>query len=154
MKYKVIDLFAGPGGLGEGFASLNDGRAFEIVVSAEMERSAHATLTLRSFFRHIRDNSMALQAYFDYCNDETAGHPKEKFPGEWKAATDEAQRLTLGNAGDNARLDAILENAELVEEKTILIGGPPCQAYSLVGRARNMGKTGYVAGLYAVSCGT
>lgn len=145
MKFKVIDLFAGPGGLGEGFASLYDGKAFEIVVSAEMERSAHATLTLRSFFRHIRGNSLALQAYFDFCNDEDAGHPREKFPDEWKAATDEAQRLTLGNAEDNAKLDAILENAELVEEETILIGGPPCQAYSLVGRSRNMGKTGYVA---------
>lgn len=145
MKYKVIDLFAGPGGLGEGFASLNDGKAFEIVVSAEMERSAHETLTLRSFFRHIRGNSLALQGYFDFCNDENAPDPKKRFPDEWKAASDEAQRLTLGNAEDNAKLDAILDNAKLVEEETILIGGPPCQAYSLVGRSRNMGKTGYVA---------
>ena len=145
MKYKVIDLFAGPGGLGEGFASLNDGNAFEIVVSAEMERSAHETLTLRSFFRRIRSDKQALQAYYNFCNDENARHPKELFPAAWKAATDEAQRLTLGNAEDNARLDAILDNAGLVEEETILIGGPPCQAYSLVGRSRNLGKAGYVA---------
>ena len=50
----VIDLFAGPGGLGEGFASLDEGRKFKITVSAEMEASAHQTLTLRSFFRHTR----------------------------------------------------------------------------------------------------
>ena len=34
--FNVIDLFAGPGGLGEGFASLDDGKAFKIIVSAEM----------------------------------------------------------------------------------------------------------------------
>jgi len=50
MPIDVIDLFAGPGGLGEGFASLNRGRDFRIVVSAEMESSAHKTLTLRAFF--------------------------------------------------------------------------------------------------------
>ena len=43
----VIDLFAGPGGLGEGFSSLRDEQGkpvFKIIMSIEMERTAHATL--------------------------------------------------------------------------------------------------------------
>jgi DNA (cytosine-5)-methyltransferase 1 len=52
----VIDLFAGPGGLSEGFASvrLPDRRpAFDIALSIEKDRFAHATLELRTFFRHL-----------------------------------------------------------------------------------------------------
>ena len=64
MGYRVVDLFAGPGGLGEGFASYDGGGKFEIVVSAEMEESAHKTLTMRSFFRHIRGDEKALGAYY------------------------------------------------------------------------------------------
>ena len=51
MTIKVIDLFSGPGGLGEGFAAAEDGDAFRISVSAEMETSAHSTLTMRAFYR-------------------------------------------------------------------------------------------------------
>lgn len=56
----VIDLFAGPGGLGEGFsASLSaDGfRQYKIVLSIEMEHWAHKTLELRSFFPSIPEPS-------------------------------------------------------------------------------------------------
>jgi DNA (cytosine-5)-methyltransferase 1 len=144
--YKLIDLFAGPGGLGEGFASLNDGKTFNIAVSVEMESSAHATLTLRSFFRHVKkENKEALKAYYAFCNSENSPHPRDLFPKEWAIATVEARQLTLGKAEDNALLDEIIEKKNLKGIDTVLIGGPPCQAYSLVGRARNMGTAGYVA---------
>ncbi|MEJ7683741.1 MAG: hypothetical protein WKG06_38945 [Segetibacter sp.] len=48
----IIDLFAGPGGLGEGFTSVVDGnneRFFKIALSIEKDLFAHQTLTLRSF---------------------------------------------------------------------------------------------------------
>lgn len=145
MTFKVIDLFAGPGGLGEGFASLNEGKTFQIAVSAEMETSAHQTLTLRSFFRHVRGDSRARGAYYNFCNSENAPHPRDLFPVAWTVATQEARQLTLGDPRHNALLDDILKAAKLNEDETILIGGPPCQAYSLVGRAKNMGTAGYVA---------
>ena len=49
--FGIVDLFAGPGGLGEGFASLvEDGHApFRIGISVEKEASAHRTLTLREY---------------------------------------------------------------------------------------------------------
>lgn len=144
MSYRVIDLFAGPGGLGEGFASYEKAR-FDIAVSAEMESSAHKTLTLRSFFRHIQGDQAALKAYYDYCHSDRAAHPSARFPAAWNLAQSEARQLTLGEAEHNAVLDEILVKARLKSDQTVLIGGPPCQAYSLVGRSRNLGKEGYVA---------
>ena len=145
MTYKIIDLFAGPGGLGEGFATLNEGKTFNIVVSAEMEASAHQTLTLRSFFRHVQGDPKALRAYYDFCNFDHTSHPRDLFPAAWAVATGEAKQLTLGDSTHNVQLDALIASHRLKEDETILIGGPPCQAYSLVGRARNMGKIDYVA---------
>ena len=48
----VIDLFAGPGGLGEGHASFEDSgkKPFKIVLSIEKDPTAFETLKLRSFF--------------------------------------------------------------------------------------------------------
>lgn len=145
MTFRVIDLFAGPGGLGEGFATLNGGKSFSIAVSAEMESSAHQTLTLRSFFRHAQGDSKALDAYYNFCNFDHALHPSVLFPSAWEVATDEAKQLTLGVPEHNAHLDEIIKNKKLKENEVVLIGGPPCQAYSLVGRSRNMGKIDYVA---------
>lgn len=145
MTYKIVDLFAGPGGLGEGFASHAGGKSFEIAVSAEMEESAHKTLTLRSFFRRIQGDQKALNAYYDYCHSAEAAHPGTLVPAAWKDAHAEAHKLTLGDPAHNLQLDELLRNAHLKEYETVLIGGPPCQAYSLVGRSRNRGKEDYVA---------
>lgn len=145
--YSVVDIFAGPGGLAEGFSSVSasDGeRAFHIALSIEKEPSAHATLRLRSFLRQFGDAYP--DAYYTYLNeggeepDWSASHP-----AEWAVAIEEAWRLELGKEDPdlrlNARLDAIRKESE---GSTILIGGPPCQAYSLVGRSRNQGKRDYV----------
>lgn len=146
MNYKLIDLFAGPGGLGEGFASFNGGETFSIGVSAEMERSAHQTLTLRSLFRQLKleGNEKGLQAYYNYCNSNVALHPSTALSAEWKRAGKEAQLLELGRSNDNAYLDEILKREKLSGEQIVVIGGPPCQAYSLMGRAKNLGTVGYV----------
>ncbi|WP_080898150.1 DNA cytosine methyltransferase [Variovorax paradoxus] len=146
MAYKLIDLFAGPGGLGEGFTSFNEGKTFEIGVSAEMDASAHSTLLLRSFFRKAkkRGNERAMLAYYRFCN-EGVKHPRDLFPELWAAAAEEAQQLTLGKPEDNEKLDKLIAIRNLNGEKTIVIGGPPCQAYSLIGRAKNKGNAKYVA---------
>lgn len=144
---KLIDLFAGPGGLGEGFSALNNGQTFRIGVSAEMEDSAHQTLTLRSLYRHIRlqGDSRELRAYYEYCNSSEAPHPRDKLPSAWVHASDEAQKVTLGTSSGNRKIYDLIEARNLTGMQTVVIGGPPCQAYSLVGRARNKGKADYVA---------
>lgn len=142
----VIDLFSGPGGLGEGFASFDQGSTFQIQVSAEMDQAAHSTLLLRAFYRLAKNagDKAALKAYYDFCNSPDSSHPCIAAQSLWEAAQQEALCLTLGDPASNETLDKILAAKNLGGDSTILIGGPPCQAYSLVGRARNAGKAGYV----------
>lgn len=147
---QIVDLFAGPGGLGEGFASFGDGKRFEIVVSAEKDSKAWQTLRLRAFFRLLKKHKQShLFEYYNYCNDPTAKEdfvPSEETKGLWEAAAREARCITLGSAEGNADLDNALNDPKhgLDESRPwVLIGGPPCQAYSVVGRARNQAKANY-----------
>lgn len=143
MTIPVIDLFSGPGGLGEGFAGLEDGKDFHIVVSAEMDEAAHKTLQLRSFYRHLKADGLHLQTYYDYCNGIKDEPTTDRTAGIWKLAEKEARRIELGTEEGNRELDELLRKGVKMHSDCVLIGGPPCQAYSLVGRSRNMGKKNY-----------
>ncbi len=53
---QIVDLFSGPGGLGEGFSSFqrqNGKHAYKISVSIEKDIAAHKTLRLRAFLRQF-----------------------------------------------------------------------------------------------------
>src|SRR3954468_22581890 len=69
---KVIDLFSGPGGLGEGFSAFKTTKChtpFSIIASVEKEASAHKTLTLRAFFRKFTKNKVPKE-YYQYIQGE------------------------------------------------------------------------------------
>ncbi len=142
---KVIDLFAGPGGLGEGFSAFrspDNKQAFKIAISIEKEASAHRTLLLRSFFRQY-DKEDVPEEYYAFLRGELGKNPEDKLyhlPEVKEAleeASHEAQKLTLGEE-DPRTVYGKIRNV-LGKDECILIGGPPCQAYSLVGRSRNYG---------------
>ena len=143
---QVVDLFSGPGGLAEGFAGHRDeqGNApFEIALSVEKERSAHRTLRLRAFLRKFGESYPS--CYYTFLNDGgTEPNWAERYPEQWKAAARETLRLEIGDAAANtvvdARVSAIRQQSG---GETVLLGGPPCQSYSLVGRARNIGNASY-----------
>lgn len=150
---KVIDLFAGPGGLGEGFSEFRTGEAsypFKIVASVEKEKSAHKTLTLRAFYRQLRDRQ-SLAGYYDYLRSDQKLNAEEffseKFPEEWQAAKRETlgEPRALGSEDHDEIFSAIEKALEGHEGRKVVIGGPPCQAYSVVGRARNKGVRDYSA---------
>ena len=147
--FGIVDLFAGPGGLGEGFASLvEDGHApFRIGISVEKEASAHRTLTLRAFLREHRARYGTLPAQFVDFHAGLASEPNWSAvdPDAWRHASEEARALELGTEAAATAIDGAIEKLKVRYDDTILIGGPPCQAYSLVGRARSRGKVGYVA---------
>jgi DNA (cytosine-5)-methyltransferase 1 len=142
----VVDLFAGPGGLGEGFSSA-EGDPFRIIVSAEMNSSAHATLRLRAFYRLLkRRGGDSLDSYYRFCNGESTVAYDDTNRGLWEEAGEEARQLELGTSAGNDELDRRINPHKLGPEAPwVLIGGPPCQAYSVVGRARNRGKVEYRA---------
>jgi DNA (cytosine-5)-methyltransferase 1 len=142
----VVDLFAGPGGLGEGFSSV-DGDPFRIIVSAEMNSSARATLRLRAFYRLLkRRGGDALDSYYRFCNGESTVEYDDTNQHLWEEAGEEARQLELGTPNGNDELDRRINPHQLGPEAPwVLIGGPPCQAYSIVGRARNRGKVEYRA---------
>ncbi len=144
MPIKVIDLFAGPGGLGEGFAAFQNGgeQAFKIAISIEKEASAHRTLELRALFRQFTHDKVP-DEYYAFLRGELGSQPEEKLyripeiQQELENAKTEAQQITLGETDQETVFSKISD--ALGGDQCVLIGGPPCQAYSLVGRSRNYG---------------
>ncbi|MBJ7277767.1 DNA cytosine methyltransferase [Marinobacter salarius] len=150
---KIIDLFAGPGGLGEGFSAFQTDSGsfpFKIVASVEKEESAHKTLTLRAFYRQFLGQEVP-DAYYSYLSSTEKVSAEtffsERFPKKWAAA----KRETLGGPkalGSEDHEEIFFEIERAIKGHSgpkLVIGGPPCQAYSLVGRARNKGIKGYNA---------
>jgi DNA (cytosine-5)-methyltransferase 1 len=147
-KFGIVDLFAGPGGLGEGFSCLkvDDHTPFHIGISVEKEASAHRTLRLRAFLReHQAQQGTLPQAFVDF-HAGLVGEPDwhEVDAHAWAQAEAEARCVELGTEDAAKAIDAAFPALRRDYDDTILIGGPPCQAYSLVGRARSKGKVGYV----------
>ena len=141
----MIDLFAGPGGLSEGFSSLIDDRgqsAFKIRLSIEKDPIAHQTLRLRAFYRQFPPGN-APEDYYRFLRREISQdnlYASHRVQAEHAAA--EAWNCSLGKesaANVRKRIADVLGR----KDRWVLIGGPPCQAYSLAGRSRNMGICGY-----------
>ncbi|MHA6324542.1 DNA cytosine methyltransferase [Roseivivax sp. CAU 1753] len=144
--FGIVDLFSGPGGLGEGFCAFPARQGgFEIDVSVEKDPVAHGTLRLRAFLR--RFGAQFPPEYIDFMNrGGTEPNWSKLYPREWAHAEREALNLTLGDPGTARILDErIAEIRRRRGDRVVLIGGPPCQAYSLAGRGRKPSDLGYVA---------
>lgn len=140
----IIDLFAGPGGLGEGFSALrhNGRQVFNIALSIEKDLHAHRTLKLRAFYRQFPDGEAPEDYYRHLRNEIGDGELFHRWPEQAKTASQEAWHAELGSPKfPKALIDKRIENALEENEDWVLIGGPPCQAFSLVGRARLMGES-------------
>jgi DNA (cytosine-5)-methyltransferase 1 len=137
----VVDLFAGPGGLGEGFSahrSADGSRAFRVRLSIEMDADAHGTLELRSFF-HAFEHDVVPDEYYEHLQGKrTRASLFDAFPEAAAIARSRAWHAELGKTP----ADEVRRRIETVvgdEKVWVLCGGPPCQAYSIVGRSRSGG---------------
>ena len=134
----VVDLFAGPGGLGEGFASfknVNQSR-FKLMLSIEKDFYAHKTLRLRSFTRRLlKMGNKEIYEYYRSADALVLNKLKKRYPSEWTAAEKEAVLHELNSKNKN-KTENLIRSALKEDRNWVLLGGPPCQAYSLVGRAR------------------
>ena len=135
--YPVIDLFAGPGGLGEGFASLisEERYSFKTLASFECDPFAHRTLLLRHFFRNF-DPHKRPKEYYKYLAGEISLEKLEITHREqWVEARKSVHKISLGTES-HEEVFKLLSDKLKGHKKWVLVGGPPCQAYSLVGRSR------------------
>lgn len=124
-----IDLFAGAGGLSEGFLR----KGFNPVAHVEMNKEACDTLKTRLAF-HYYHNEGNLLPYNDYLTG------KSKREELWNSLPTELLRSVINSEISAKSIESIFRNIdEQLESATVdlIIGGPPCQAYSLVGRSRD-----------------
>lgn len=127
-----IDLFAGAGGLSEGFIR----QGFEPIAHIEMDSYAALTLKTRSAFHYLKEHNK-LDIYYAYIKGDI---DQSELYKEVDATvlnsvmnveiSDETLKEIFKTIDDNLKEKAI-------DSVDVLIGGPPCQAYSLVGRARD-----------------
>lgn len=129
MKLRFLDLFAGAGGLSEGFVQAG----YEPVAHVEMDKAACYTLRTRAAFHELNKTPEGQQIYKSYLQGKIT-------------------REQLYNAVPHNIIDSVIEKAigadtideifaridKLQNGKDIdlVLGGPPCQAYSVVGRSR------------------
>ncbi len=135
----VIDVFAGPGGLSEGFTRYDNPRfQFDVRLSIEKDRNACQTLALRKFY-HGFDAGAVPDAYYSYVKGRiTREELEEEFREEAEIAGKRAFLAELGGTSypDELIIRRIKEALAGHRGHWGLIGGPPCQAYSMAGRSR------------------
>lgn len=127
-QYTFIDLFAGCGGLSEGFVQAG----FVPIAHVEMDKDACNTLKTRSCFHYLRNHDQQ-DVYYAYLKGEiTREDLYNKVPQE---VVDTVINVTISDDTVNDTFKKIrkLANGRKID---MIIGGPPCQAYSLLGRHR------------------
>ena len=125
-----IDLFSGAGGLSEGFIEAG----FNPIAHVEIDSHACNTLETRLVYHKLKNESK-IEHYYDYLNAKIS---RENFISKFGDKSLSDSVLNIGIGGENndiifRKIDELAGNDEI----DLVIGGPPCQAYSLVGRARD-----------------
>jgi DNA (cytosine-5)-methyltransferase 1 len=135
IKFYAIDLFAGCGGLSEGFTQAG----FEVIAQVEMNKWACETLRTRHLYHGLKAIGKGY-LYTRYLREEIRReHILSRFPELGESISHRVIQATLGNDG----IEGILEKIEASKKYHgapkfhVLLGGPPCQPYSLAGRARD-----------------
>ena len=125
---KFLDLFAGAGGLSEGFIRAG----FKPIAHVEADASACYTLKTRQAFHWLKNNN-ALDIYSKYLKNEVTR--QELYDAVPSNEIDSVINEFIGPDTLKTifkKVDSQLNTSKL----DLIIGGPPCQAYSLIGRAR------------------
>lgn len=128
-KLNFIDLFAGAGGLSEGFIQAG----FEPIAHVEMNKDACDTIKTRSVYHWLKENNKA-DIYYEYLKSD-----KKKKAELWENVPENIINSVINKEISEETLPEIFNTIdhELAGRSIdIIIGGPPCQAYSIVGRAR------------------
>jgi len=127
----ILDLFSGAGGLSEGF--FRTGATF--VGHVEMDKYASETLRTRTAYWNLKKDNK-LDIYYDYLLKNIDRQTL------WEEANVANSDDVINKAISDDTFDEIVNTAKKtmktknIKKVDLIIGGPPCQAYSVVGRAR------------------
>lgn len=125
----IIDLFSGAGGLTEGFRN----NYFNLLAHVEMDESACKTLTVRDCFYYLKSTEN-LTKYYSYITG------KISYDDLLKEIPEKITSKAINSIISEDTLPKIFKQIDLlIKSNSVhgIIGGPPCQAYSTIGRARN-----------------
>jgi DNA (cytosine-5)-methyltransferase 1 len=127
-----IDLFAGAGGLSEGFIRAG----FTPIAHIEMSNYACDTLRSRMAYHYLKQHDR-FDEYIKYLKEKQEGENGQKL---WGTVPKEIINSVINKEISDETLPEIFAKVDKLKGKKeidIIIGGPPCQAYSVVGRARD-----------------
>lgn len=133
-RYTFIDLFAGAGGLSEGFVRAG----FSPIAHIEMDKYACETLKTRAAFHYLEENNK-LDIYKKYLQEKKEGDNGGLL---WKQVPETVTDSVINATISSSTIQDIFQKVDNLKGENsvdLIIGGPPCQAYSIVGRSR-MGK--------------
>ena len=125
-----IDLFSGAGGLSEGFIKAG----FTPIAHVEIDKKACDTLETRLVYHKLKSENKT-QYYYDYISEKIT---REEFLNDFSDSNISNSVINIPIGGDNnktifEKIDSLAKGKQI----DLIVGGPPCQAYSLVGRARD-----------------
>ena len=124
-----IDLFAGAGGLSEGFVR----EGFNPIAHVEMNKEAADTLRTRLAFHYLNDRDKAGK-YYSYLKAEIT---RDEL---WNSIPKEIISSVINSEITKKTIEGIFDKIDIQlgsKKVDAIIGGPPCQAYSIVGRSRD-----------------
>ena len=135
-KLNFIDLFAGAGGLSEGFVKAG----FFPIAHVEMNHDAVETLKTREVFHYCKKHNL-LEKYNTYLIGKISKQDIREFvPPIFLERVIEEEMTEEGLPDLFSIIDSLMKQQKIHKKVDVIIGGPPCQAYSLIGRPTNRDK--------------
>lgn len=128
-KFNYIDLFAGAGGLSEGFMR----QRFNSIAHVEMNNFACETLTTRAAFHFLKSKRKEF-IYYQYLMNEIS---RETFLASIPKSVLNSVINSEISINNIKKIFEQINQLKGINKVDLIIGGPPCQAYSIVGRARD-----------------
>lgn len=132
-KLNFIDLFSGAGGLSEGFIKAG----YNPVAHVEIDEKACETLETRLVYHKLNSDDN-LEDYYNYISGKISRKVFIEKCGEAEISNS-VINVPIGGKNNKIifeKIDSIVTNKSI----DLIVGGPPCQAYSLVGRSRDKNR--------------